>query len=167
MILELGGGETPNYCKQFGNGINIDALDSPFVDIKHDLNNLPLPVKDGEYEEVYLRFLIEHISWRLLPSFIAELYRITKPGGKVRIIAPNFKAQCEILSRTKDWNLEQWICMAFGDQNYKGKNWIFNAHASSCSPELYEALLRKAGFRYISIAPLPEWIGDQEIIVIK
>ena len=168
LILELGGGTAPAYCRAYNNGINMDILDSPLVDIKADLRKLPLPVKDNEYEEVYLRFLIEHISWRILPNFIKELYRITKPGGKVRIIAPNLRVQCYMIACEKEIKLQPGGCqMIFGDQNYEDDKWQWNAHASSAPPELYEKLLRDAGFKYISIVPLIGWSGDQEIISLK
>lgn len=168
MILEIGGGETPNYCKQFGNGINMDILDSPLVDIKYDIRKLPLPIENNAHEEVYLRFVIEHVSWRVLPDFIKELHRITKSGGKVRAIAPNFREQAMMVIREREMKLQPGGCqMIFGDQNYEDDKWQWNAHASSASPELYEKLFKEAGFRFISIVPLPEWIADIEIIAIK
>jgi predicted SAM-dependent methyltransferase len=168
MILELGGGTSPAYCKHFGNGINVDILDSPLVDIKHDLRRLPLPIESESYPEVYCRFVLEHISWRILPDFIKELYRIAKPGGKVRAIVPNLREQCMMLIREKEIPLQPGgLQLLFGDQNYEDDKWQWNAHASSASPELYEKLFREAGFRHFISTPLIQWIGDQEIIALK
>ena len=167
MIVELGGGFSPSYAKKLGSGLNLDALDHPLVDIKHDLNAFPYPIDSNSVDEIYSRFFLEHLSWRLLPTFAKEMFRIIKPGGRGIFIVPNFREQVKLLARTKDWNYHNWICMAFGNQDYDGSNWIFNAHASSSSPELYEELFKGVGFRHFHSEPLPNWIGDMEFTIIK
>mgnify|MGYP001596125874 CR=1 FL=1 len=153
--LELGGGDQPQYCKKYDNGVNLDSRKLDTVDIVHDLNKLPLPFPDGTFDKVYSQFAVEHISWRLIPDFWREVYRILKPGGRIFFITSNLRAQAQWLSRTKDWELKRENCMIFGDQNY-GEN----AHASSCSPEQYEQLLRDAGFKWVITYPLPYFITD-------
>lgn len=159
-ILEIGGGTNPVYCKKFNNGINIDILQHELVDITHDLRKFPYPIQDKEFDIVYNKFVIEHISWRLLDKFIGEIYRILKDGGKAITICPDLYKQCEIILNKKgqnlEINLEPDIQMIFGDQNY---DW--NYHASSCTPELYEKLFKNAGFENIDIKQFSEY----EIII--
>ena len=154
--LEIGGGDKPYYRP------NMDVRPLPTVDIVHDLNKFPWPVLDNDYEFVFSRYTIEHVSWRSLPQFINEMYRITKPGGRVMVISPNLRAQAEILSRKRDWNLKNDVCMIFGDQNY-GEN----AHSSSCSPELYHQLYAEAGFKNVVTYPVPYWHGDMVLEALK
>lgn len=166
-ILEIGGGSNPTFCKKFGNGINIDILDNELIDIVHDLRKFPYPFKDEEFGMVFNRFVIEHLGWRNVEKFVQEMFRITKQGGKAIIIAPDLRKQCEIILTKKAIDLEPDIQMIFGDQNYEDDKWIYNAHCSSLTPELYEKLFRIAGFKHINIAGIPQWPADIEIIAIK
>jgi ubiquinone/menaquinone biosynthesis C-methylase UbiE len=161
-VLEVGGGELPSYSKKFGNGINIDIRPHELVDIVHDLEKFPYPFEDNTFDLVYSRYAQEHINWRVLRDFLKEEYRILKPGGRVTAICPNLRAQCEIICRTKELDLEQWVCMIFGDNNYDD-----NSHKSSLSPELAEKLYLEAGFKDFTWYPLPQWSGDMVVQAIK
>ena len=167
MIVELGGGFSPSYCKRYGTGINMDVLDHELVDIKHDLRILPLPLKDNEVDEIYSKFFLEHVSWRILPKFIKDVHRILKPGGRAVFIVPDLRKQMEFVMRREQFTLEPVVQMIFGDQNYEDDKWQWNAHASSCSSELYEALFKQAGFSHFHSSPLPNWFTDIEITGIK
>lgn len=166
-VLELGGGTAPSFCKAYNSGINIDILDSPLVDIKHDLRKTPYPIGDQEYEMIYSKFFLEHVPWRQLSNIIKEVYRILKPEGRAIFIVPNFREQVKMVSRTKEFTLEPITQMIFGDQNYEDDKWMWNAHASSTSPELYEKLFKQAGFRHFHHEALPQWIADMELTIIK
>lgn len=66
--------------------VNHDMVDLPGVDVVHDLRAVPWPFEDGQFEEICMKDVLEH-----LPDTIAtmeELYRITVPGAKVRISVP-------------------------------------------------------------------------------
>ena len=66
--------------------LNHDLAPLTGVDVVHDLREFPWPFEDGQFEEVYMKDVLEH-----LPDTIAtmeELHRITKPGAKVYIGGP-------------------------------------------------------------------------------
>lgn len=53
----------------------------------HDLEETPWPLPDNQFEEVYLRHVLEHISdWQ---AVMKELHRVYKPGATVHIWAPH------------------------------------------------------------------------------
>lgn len=84
LRVQLGGGED----KKKGY-INIDILDLPTVDIVADITKgIPLP--DSSVIEVTADYLFEHIPDTV--ALMQELYRICKPGAKVRIKVPYFKS---------------------------------------------------------------------------
>lgn len=171
MILELGGGFNPKHCKAFGNGINMDILDHQLVDIHHDIRKFPWPVEDNTTDLLYNKFVIEHVGWRNLLSFIKEMHRVVKPGGRVITIAPDLRRQMEYALRYSKWELDKEpasiVQMLYGDQNYEEDKWQWNAHASSCDEDLYRRLFIKAGFKYFHAEPLPIWNCDLEMVVIK
>jgi SAM-dependent methyltransferase len=70
--------------------VNLDHAALPGVDVIHDLTKLPWPFPDKQFEEVILVDVLEH-----LPSVISaleEIYRITKPNGRVSIRVPYYNS---------------------------------------------------------------------------
>lgn len=66
--------------------VNHDIMQLPGVDVVHDLGAFPWPFEDRQFDEVYMKDVLEH-----LPEIIKtmeELYRITKPGAKIYITVP-------------------------------------------------------------------------------
>lgn len=56
-------------------------------------NGIPFP--DKAFDVVYHSHLLEHIDRETAPDFLKECYRVLKPGGRLRIVVPDF----ELLSR--------------------------------------------------------------------
>ena len=67
--------------------INLDLIDGEGIDVLHDLNNLPLPFEDNEFDYVLCKDILEHID--VIPV-INDIYRILKKGGILRIRVPHF-----------------------------------------------------------------------------
>lgn len=99
--------------KKSSDYIGVDIIDDKNVDLVHDLNVYPYPFEDNSVDEIYCSHYVEHIphdNWRSillecdtfeefkkkalqpqidgLIKFMNEIYRILKPDGKVKIIAP-------------------------------------------------------------------------------
>jgi ubiquinone/menaquinone biosynthesis C-methylase UbiE len=70
--------------------INLDSAALPGVDVVHDLDNLPLPFADAQFDEVLCMDVLEHIE--LIPV-LRELHRVTAPGGRVHIRSPHFTSR--------------------------------------------------------------------------
>jgi ubiquinone/menaquinone biosynthesis C-methylase UbiE len=68
--------------------INTDITPGPGIDVVHDLNKVPYPFKDNEFDEILAYSILEHVDD--LVKTMDELYRILKPGGKLDIIAPHY-----------------------------------------------------------------------------
>lgn len=68
--------------------INLDIADIKGVDIIHDLNNLPLPFRDGQFSEIICYDIIEHI-FDYIP-LMRDLCRILKKGGVLEIKVPHY-----------------------------------------------------------------------------
>ncbi len=66
--------------------LNHDLAHLPGVDVVHDLRDFPWPFEDGQFTDVFMKDVLEH-----LPDLIGtmeELYRVTRPGAKLYITVP-------------------------------------------------------------------------------
>lgn len=81
--LNLGCGES----KKDGY-VNLDRQSALNPDIAHDLNNLPYPFNDNEFDIVEARHVLEHLREPF--AVMKELHRILKSGGGLKIQVPHF-----------------------------------------------------------------------------
>ncbi len=70
--------------------VGIDTVKLPGVDIVHDLNKIPWPFKDNEFDTVILDDVLEHLEDTL--KVVEEVHRITKNHGLVKISTPHFSS---------------------------------------------------------------------------
>jgi SAM-dependent methyltransferase len=66
--------------------VNIDIVKLPGIDINYDFEKFPYPFPDNRFEEVLCSHVLEHMN--NLNKVIEELWRITKPGGIIKILSP-------------------------------------------------------------------------------
>ncbi len=162
---ELGGGETPMMKR--GAGFEVVQVDlrvcqdengNRIQDFAANFDE-KLPIDSDSFDGTVSRFALEHCSWRSIKLFISEIYRITKPGGKILIITANFAAQAKrvLAVPEEEWGDEE-SRIIFGDQNYQG-----NYHSVSLSPGYATKLFSEAGFENILIAPFGEIATDMII----
>lgn len=154
MNVELGGGTTPSFRP------NVDCRALPNVDIVADFEK-PLPLQSEEYNFVYSAFAIEHISWRRVPQFVSEIYRILKPQGRAIIITADLRAQCQYILKKPVWTFAEMETI-FGSQDY-GEN----AHKSSMSQELALKVFRDAGFKSVNVLQVGICATDMQIDAVK
>ena len=159
-ILEIGCGDNPARHDKLWH--TLDSRPFPCVDIVHDVNILPLPVESESYDGIFCMYLIEHLSWRKVRVFIGECHRILKPGGLSIFLTANLLEQARKLVETPEWN-DVLPCMIFGDQNYEGGDWIFNAHHCGFSPAYAIKLFKEAGFHEVTIFEHPNCKTDMII----
>jgi SAM-dependent methyltransferase len=82
-VLDVGCGQN-----KVAGAIGLDSNPRSHADVIHDLGEFPYPFPDDEFDEVVCRHVIEHVPDVL--RFIAELHRITKPGGVLKIVTPHY-----------------------------------------------------------------------------
>src|SRR5688500_10375626 len=82
-ILDVGCG-----INKYEGAIGLDNNPRTAADIIHDLGDVPYPFSDNEFDLVVSSHSIEHIPDVM--AFIEELYRITKGGGRIKIVTPHY-----------------------------------------------------------------------------
>lgn len=84
----------PEDSDDFKNLITLDINPRVNPDVLHDLNVLPWPFQDEEFDEIHAYEVLEHIgSQGDVKTFFAhfnELYRILKPGGTLYASTPTW-----------------------------------------------------------------------------
>ncbi len=81
--LNLGCGE-----KILQGYVNIDIVKTRGIDVVHNLDNIPYPFKDEEFDEIYADNVLEHLNNFMYVMDV--LHRILKLDGKLIIKVPHF-----------------------------------------------------------------------------
>lgn len=68
--------------------IGVDKYPTDSTDEVWDLLQFPWPIADESVDEAHCAHFFEHIPAALRPGFMAELYRVLKPGAQAQIIVP-------------------------------------------------------------------------------
>jgi len=102
------------------------------------------------YDGIFSRYALEHISWRNIEQFIAEIYRITKDNGKAVVITSNLFEQCK--SVIEEGVNKDTVERIFGSQEFPDHA---GAHKMGFSPEYATELFKKAGFNYVKLYSHP------------
>jgi SAM-dependent methyltransferase len=155
-VIELGGGAMPQWRPNVDVRYCVDAAGVPTVDFTADFG-APLPITSDEWDVVFSRYAIEHISGRLVAGFIAEVFRILKPGGTAMIVTANAEAQMRWALARPSWDERVSQCLG-GDQDYPD-----NSHRVFLNPAWAARLFRAAGFGRVIVTPHGE-IGTDMVI---
>ncbi len=87
-ILDLGCGrnKTPacgDHCV-----VGVDIGKNMDADVIHDLNDVPWPFDDDEFDQVICNDILEHLDD--LTAVMREIHRVAKPGAVVHVRVPYF-----------------------------------------------------------------------------
>jgi len=112
-ILDVGCG----WNKHTG-AIGIDSNPKTDADVIHDLGTVPYPFKENEFDEIIARHVIEHVPDAL--ALVTELHRITKPGGRIKIVTPHYSNPdwATDLTHRNHLNSYSFRCFIDGQQNF-------------------------------------------------
>ena len=156
------------------NYTNHDILALAGIDVAHNLDILPWPFSDNQFEEVYCSHVLEHVE--SIADAMSELKRICKNGARIKIRVPHFS--CGVSYRdpthkrlfsyftwdyfTDDsfYNLPKFRIISrklnFTRVNFTLLNYIINP-IINLSPTLYERL-------WCWILPCAEVICELEVV---
>ena len=79
--------------REFDELVTLDLQDA---DVVHDLNKLPYPFEDGEFDEIHAYEVLEHCGvqgdFRFFFDQFNEFHRILKPGGVFCGSVPDYRS---------------------------------------------------------------------------
>lgn len=105
--------------------INLDIADIDGVDVVHDINKLPLPFDDEQFDYILCQDILEHIEYIPL---LKELYRIMKKGGIIEIRVPHFTSRLNFIDPThkKRFSIQTFDFFTLNTPNKR--NYYFDFH---------------------------------------
>jgi len=108
VILDFGSyqGELHKYLetKLNKNILGIDVIKNKFVDIVHDFNKFPYPIKSNYVDCIVASEVVEHLNKPF--DFLLECKRVLKKGGKLILTTPNMTGLHYILNQWDNKNDE-------------------------------------------------------------
>ncbi|MFA6065075.1 MAG: methyltransferase domain-containing protein [archaeon] len=132
--LEIGSGPKPKEGY-----LHFDIRILPGTDVVGDAKKLPF--KEGEFEEVYSRFFLEHLPRKDALLALKEMFRVLASKGKLEILVPNLAYFCNLFvtetGQKKEWALNK----IYGFENYPEDHHYFGYDASTL-----EKVLQEIGF---------------------
>lgn len=126
--------------------VNCDIRFDVKPDVVFDMESAKFPFRDGCFDEILLKDVIEHMSFRRVEDVLKAVYICMKSGARAYIQCPDLEAIAKkvILSGKYDWHeISYWV---YGGQEYKE-----NAHKSGFTIPTLKKLLEKIGFRVLDI----------------
>ncbi len=84
-VLNLGCGR-----KRLAGALNLDFRPSIAADMVHDLDSMPWPLPDNQFDTVVMQDSLEHL--RDVVAVMEEVHRVCVNGALVRIATPHFSS---------------------------------------------------------------------------
>lgn len=111
--------------------INLDISALPGVDVVFDIQNLPLPFADGQFDEVLCQDILEHVEY--IP-ILRDIYRIMKKGGKLSIRVPHFTSKHNFIDPThkKMFSINTFDFFVENSFQQYGRGYYFDFSFASC-----------------------------------
>ena len=144
--LHLHVGCGPKYLARF---VNIEINPLQRSDLWLDVRT-GLPFRTGSVDSIYTTHMIEHFYPDELESFLAESFRVLKPGGGIRIVVPSLGNAIRAFHHgDREW----FISYPQELESLGGKlsNYLFCAgqHRAAFDFGYLEEVLHKAGFQEV------------------
>ena len=119
-VLNLGCGNKP-----IEDAVNHDRRKHrPYVDVVHDLNELPWPWEDESFDLIVAHAVFEHLSHDLV-TILDECWRILRPGGKLRMKLPHWNSDIAHRDPTHRWFYALGSLDQFDPDTRRGKEYWF------------------------------------------
>lgn len=123
-------------------GIDNNPLCNP--DVLHDLENIPYPFDDNEFDMIHCSQSLEHL--RDIIPIMKELHRIGRPGAELIVISPHFSGKTAFMDPSHRtffaWNTLTYFTK---DYFYEGARFeIVKQHLS------FSKLFRLIGIEWIA-----------------
>ena len=105
--------------------INLDSSDLPGVDIVHDIEQIPLPFDNEEFDTILCWDIFEHVEY--IPV-LREIHRILKKGGDCIIRVPHFTSRRNYIDPTHKKMFSVKTFDYFTKDSHTDRDYYFDFH---------------------------------------
>jgi len=131
-MLEIGSGNKPKEGY-----IHFDVRKNVNADFVGDAKKLPF--KDAEFDKVYSRFFLEHLTRKDAITALKEVNRVLKTSGELELIVPDLAYFCKLFLDEKGQKKEWALNKIYGFENYKEDHHYFGYDFETLTSTLKEA----------------------------
>lgn len=110
-ILSVGSGKIAGR----ENVIRLDIAKDTGADVIWDLNLLPYPFAENEFDRIECYDVIEHVND--IPKVMQECHRILKKGGDFHITTPHYSSPNSYIDPTHKFHLSYYSFDCFSDEH--------------------------------------------------
>ncbi len=107
--------------------INLDIADLEGVDVVHDINSLPLPFPDNEFDYILAQDILEHLEYAPL---LKDLHRVLKKDSTIEIRVPHFTSRYNFNDPTHKKLFSSKTMDFFVEGASYGRDYYFDFHFS-------------------------------------
>lgn len=105
--------------------VNLDIAKLPGVDIVHDINKLPFPFRNEEFDYILCNDILEHVEY--IP-IMKELHRIIKTNGILEIRVPHFSSRSNFMDPTHKKLFSFMLFNFFVTDSTHNREYYFDFH---------------------------------------
>ncbi|MBV7295649.1 methyltransferase domain-containing protein [Corynebacterium sp. TAE3-ERU12] len=120
----------------------------------------PLPLPNDSINAVFCEHLIEHLSFTAGTAMVAEVFRILKPGGVIRVSTPDLQRLRGLIAKERNSVQNQYVRVVnspFGENPYSNdptftlnSSFYNHGHRSLYTRGVLRQVFEKAGFESLS-----------------
>lgn len=165
--LNLGCG--PHYAPGW---LNADVVRTDVIHPDVVVNpSEPLPFPAHSFDRCFMGHVLEHIRWEDVPTTLADVARVVRPGGEVLVVGPDFRVALEKLATSPDkrgaishvWEVTE--DHSHYQRESKDRDWPGARHQWNCYAERVVWAMNRAGFVDVRAVPLdPAIIGSWPVV---
>lgn len=150
--------------------VNLDISALPGVDVVHNIEQLPLPFPDEQFDEILCQDILEHVDY--IPV-LRDLLRIMKKGAVLTIRAPHFTSKFNYTDPThkKMFSISTFDFFVKGSHEQDSRGYYFDFAFSSCRKAriVFEGnsivfLLNPLIEKLVNISPLMQKIYESSFL---
>lgn len=128
---------------------NVDLYAAPGIDVVTDLDRPGWPWFDGQVHHILARHVFEHVE--NAPRFMAECWRVLRPGGTLDIVTPHWKSRDAYTDPTHrrfptEYTFDYWVSGTMLNkhhgQAYRGVSFCYASQVSIMGGELHVNLVK-------------------------
>ena len=111
--------------------VNLDISALSGVDVVHDIEKIPLPFSNEQFNEVLCQDILEHVEY---VPILRDIYRIMRKGGTLTIRVPHFTSKHNFIDPThkKMFSINTFDFFVKGSSEQDSRSYYFDFSFSSC-----------------------------------